>query len=106
MNLIDEDPDKVANILKSMGFDADLSFVRYILKSFLSFLFFQNQWIQGTKVYVERRNSKGRSGYSFDSIYKIYFAAFLHRSCEVIDPDMINPSIESSDFQLWHEKLF
>ena len=29
-------------------------------------------------------NSKGRSGYSFDSIYKIYFAAFLHRSFEVI----------------------
>ena len=33
---------------------------------------------------LERWNSKGRSGYSFDSIYKIYFAAFLHRSFEVI----------------------
>ena len=33
---------------------------------------------------IERWNSKVRSGYSFDSIYKIYFAAFLHRSFEVI----------------------
>ena len=33
---------------------------------------------------IERWNSKRRSGYSFDSIYKIYFAAFLHRSFEVI----------------------
>ena len=33
---------------------------------------------------LERQNSKGRSGYSFDSIYKIYFAAFLHRRFEVI----------------------
>ena len=33
---------------------------------------------------IERRNSKVRSGYSFDSIYKIYFAAFLHRSFVVI----------------------
>ena len=34
--------------------------------------------------YVKRWNWKGRSGYSFNSIYKIYFAAFLHRSFEVI----------------------
>ena len=34
--------------------------------------------------HVESWNSKGRSVYSFDSIYKIYFAAFLHRSFEVI----------------------
>ena len=34
--------------------------------------------------YIERWNSKGRSGYSFDWFYKIYFAAFLHRSFEVI----------------------
>ena len=37
-----------------------------------------------TKLHIERWNSKGHSGYSFDSIYKIYFAAFLHRSFEVI----------------------
>jgi hypothetical protein len=33
---------------------------------------------------IERWNSKSRSGYSFDSIYKIYFAAFLHQRFEVI----------------------
>ena len=39
-------------------------------------------WI--SPLYIERWNSKGRSGYSFDSIYKIYFAAFLHRSLFVV----------------------
>ena len=37
MNLIDEDPDSVANILKSMGFDADLSFVSVFI-CFFNFL--------------------------------------------------------------------
>ena len=35
-------------------------------------------------LYIEMWNLKGRSGYSFDSIYKIYFASFLHRRFEVI----------------------
>ena len=39
------------------------------------------KWIRAD---IERQNSKGRSGYNFDSIYKIYFAALLHQSFEVI----------------------
>ena len=35
-------------------------------------------------MHVERWNSKWSSGHSFDSISKIYFAAFLHRNFEVI----------------------
>ena len=42
---------------------------------------------------IERWNSKGRSGYSFDSIYKIHFATFLHRSFEVIQIWLTHQSI-------------
>ena len=53
---------------------------------------------------LERRNSKGRSGH--------FLTNFTKNFCRFLTPkvkngtDMINPSIESSDFLFWHEKNF
>ena len=42
------------------------------------------QTVKSNHTHLERWNSKGCSGYGFDSIYKIYFATLLHRSFAVI----------------------
>ena len=63
----------------------------------------ENFIILGPK--LERWNSKGRSGYSFDSIYKIYFAAFLHRTFEVLQIWLTHQS-KSSDFLFWSLQSF
>ena len=53
---------------------------------------------------IERWNSKGRSGYTF-------WLIFTKNVCRFRTPkvksgtDMISPSIESSDFLFWHEKI-
>ena len=53
---------------------------------------------------IDERNPKERSGYTFWLILQKNF-------CRVLTPkiksgtDMINPSIESSDFLFWHEKI-
>ena len=53
--------------------------------------------------HAERWNSKGRSGYDFDQFFKNKFCRFPTVASRS-DPYMINPSIESSNFLLWHEK--
>ena len=53
---------------------------------------------------IEKRNSKGRSGYTFWLILQKNFCRFLTPKIKS-GTDMINPSIESSDFLFWHEKI-
>ena len=59
----------------------------------------------GNTLDIERRNSKVRSGYIFWLILQKTFAAFWLTPKVKSDTDMINPSIESSDFLFWHEKI-
>ena len=52
---------------------------------------------------LERRNSKRRSGYTFGLILQKLWP--LSQTKVKSGTDLINPSIESSDFLFWHEKI-
>ena len=70
----------------------------------LKFIPDQNIFYQALLWLIERRNSKGRLGTLLTHFTK-NFCCFLTPKVKS-GTDMINPSIESSDFLFWHEKIW
>ena len=62
-------------------------------------------FVSNNLFHLERRNSQGRSGYTFWLILQKQFCHFLTPKGKS-GTDMINPLIESSDFLFWHKKTF